>query len=110
MFVLAYLLPAELSITLIPGLNQQHTVWLAVAVAGFVTGTIFVRPRPFLAGWGTMTGVVAVAATFFVGWTTLLVVMEVLTLAYVALAVFAAAVSTADNSVLTALVLHRWLR
>ena len=110
MLVITHFVAPDASITLISGLGEQETLWASVAVVGLVTGTMLVRPGTILVGWIVMGILVALAASFVFGWTTLLMIFEALTIGYAVLALFLSVVTAADEGVMAALAVNRWLR
>ena len=91
--VLNFLVRWDAIVTVIPGLSPSVNFWLSVGMLVVVAFALFARPGTVLAGWLAMGGIVAVAATYFVGWTQTIVIVEGLTLAFAAFAGFAKIIS-----------------
>ena len=107
--VLTYLITPE-KLTLIAGAGPTATFYASVAVLVIIGFAILVKPGTILAGWILMGVLVAVAATFFVGWTTLLFVLEALTIAFLVPAYYFKLIQDAPDGYLAALALERRLR
>ena len=91
--VLNFLVRWDAIVAVIPGLSPSANFWLAVGVLVIIIFALFARPGTVLTGWLAMGGVVAVAATYFVGWTQTIVIVEGLTLAFAAFSGFAKIIS-----------------
>jgi hypothetical protein len=90
--VLNYLVRLDAIVT-IAGLSSSTTFWVAVGVLVVIAFVLFGWPGTVLGGWLLMAGVVAAVATYGVGWTQTIVIVEGLTLAFVGVAAFVKMVS-----------------
>jgi hypothetical protein len=106
--VLTYLI-ADLP-PLVAGIGPETTFYASVGVLVVVGFAILMKPGTILAGWMLMGALVAVAATFVVGWTTLLVMLEALTIAFLVPAYYCKLIADAPDGFAAALALDRWLR
>jgi hypothetical protein len=86
--VLNYLVRLDTIVTVIPGLSPTANLWVASGVLVVLWVVMLVRPMTVLAGWVGMGILVAVAATYSLGWTQTIVMVEGLTVGFVALALF----------------------
>ena len=84
--VLNYLVRLDTIVTMIPGLSPTANLWVASGVLVALGIVMLVRPMTVLAGWVGMGILVAVAATYSLGWTQTIVMVEGLTVGFVALA------------------------
>lgn len=110
MLVIGYFIAPDASIALISGFSEQETLWASVVVVGLVVGTMLVRPKTILVGWGMMGILVALVASFISGWTTLFIIFEGVTIGYTALAAFLSVLIASDKGIMAALLMDRWLR
>jgi hypothetical protein len=110
MIVLTHLISPDAPISLISSLGPQTTFYVSIAVIVVVGFVILVKPATIFFGWLLMGILVAVAATFVVGWTTLLLIFEVLTVVYLIPAYWSKLIEDAPDGFLAALALKRKLR
>lgn len=92
-----HLMNTNLSPTVLD-LSPTTTFWLGVGVLVVVGFAMLVRPALVLTGWLVVAVLLAVAATFFIGWSQLVLVIEGITLAPIVLAVLIGLEDTADSS------------
>jgi hypothetical protein len=95
---------------LVAGIGPTTTFYVSVGVLVVVGFVILVKPGTIFAGWILMGALVAVAATFVVGWTMLLVMLEALTIAFLVPAYYCKLIADAPDGFMAALALDRWLR
>lgn len=110
MIVLTHFLRPDAPITLVSGIGPTTTLYVAGGVLVIVGFGILVKPTTILVGWLLMGALVAAAATFVVGWTTLLVVLEALTIPFLVPAFYFKLIEDVPDGFLAALALERWLR
>ena len=105
--VLNYLVRLDAAVTVIPDLSPTANLWLAGGVLLVIAFALFARPGTVLAGWSLMGFLVAVAATYFVGWTDTIVIVEGLTVAFVVFATFVKIIEMLPDWAVFALALDR---
>lgn len=110
MIVLTHLVSPDAPISLISSVGPQTTFYVSIAVLVVVGFVILVKPATIFFGWLLMGILVAVAATFVVGWTTLLLIFEVLTVVFLIPAYWSKLIEDAPDGFLAALALERKLR
>lgn len=93
--------------TLIAGVGPQTTFWLAVGVLVVIAFISIVIPSTVFFGWLLMGILVAVAASFFIGWSTLLLMFEGLTVVFLIFAGFWMVIEDSPDGLLPALALGR---
>lgn len=108
--VLTYIMTPDASITVIPGLGRSATLWVAGSVLVCAGLAILVRPETVFWGWLIMGVLTAMAATFLLGWSTLLIIFEGLTIASLVPVYFFVLVKDAPDGFLAALALDRRLQ
>ena len=84
--VLSY--PTDVEAVSVAGLSMSTTFWISVGLLAIIVFAMLVKPGTILAGWLLMAGVVAVAASYGVGWSTGIILIEGLTLGFAAIATF----------------------
>ncbi|HET7323021.1 MAG TPA: hypothetical protein VFJ06_01690 [Halococcus sp.] len=109
MVALTYLISSDMP-SLVAGIGPTTTFYVAVAVLVVFALFTIVRPGTVFFGWLLMGVIVAVAATFFLGWSTLLLIFEGLTVVFLIYANFWLLVADAPDGFLAALALERKLR
>ena len=105
--MLNYLVRLDSAVTVVPDLSPTANLWLAGGVLLVIAFALFARPGTVLAGWSLMGVLVAVAATYFVGWTDTIVIVEGLTVAFVVFATFVKIVEMLPDWAVFALALDR---
>lgn len=120
MIVFTHYFASDPPTTLIPGIGPTATFYGSIAVVVAVGLVVLVKPAMIVVWWGLMGVLVAVAGFFFVGWTTLLVAVEVATAMYVAASLFFLEGSNTNTNtngsrqyrkgLVTGIVLERWFR
>lgn len=84
--VLSY--PTDVEAVSVTGLSTTTTLWIAVVLLAIIVFAMLVRPGTVFVGWLLMAGVVAVVTSSGGGWTDGTLLIEGLTLAFVAVAAF----------------------
>lgn len=95
---------------LVAGIDPQTTFYASASVVVVVGFALLIRPGTVFFGWLLMDIIVAVAATFFLGWSTVILLLEGLSLIYIFPAHFFKLVDDAPDGFLAALALDRRLR
>jgi hypothetical protein len=110
LIVLAHLVGTDPSVVATGGLSPTVSLWASVAVLVVLGFALLVRPKTVLWGWLVMGVLAAVGATYVFGWTGAVLFAEVLTFVVVCLAMVMSVAVAADERMVAALALHRWLR
>jgi hypothetical protein len=92
------------------GLSPTVSLWVSIGVLVAVGFALLVRPKTVLWGWLVMGVVAAVGATYVFGWTGAVVFAEVLTFVVVCLAMVMSVAVAANEGIVAALAVNRWLR
>ncbi|GAA0459951.1 hypothetical protein GCM10008985_15430 [Halococcus dombrowskii] len=80
--------PTDIEAVSVTGLSTSTTFWIAVGLLAIIVFAMLVRPGTVFVGWLLMAGVVAVVASSGGGWADGTLLIEGLTLAFVAVAAF----------------------
>jgi hypothetical protein len=96
--------------TLIAGIGSTTTFYASVGVLVVVVVALLIRPATVFYGWVLMDILVAVAATFVVGWSTIMLLLEGLSVVFIVPAFFFHLVDEAPDGFVAALALEDWLR
>ena len=107
--VLNHLVGSDPSAVATVGLSPTVSLWVSVGVLVAVGFALLVRPKAVLWGWLIMGVLAAVGATYMFGWTGAVLFAEVLTVVVVSLAMVMSVAVAADEGIVAALALHRWL-
>jgi hypothetical protein len=108
--VLNHLVGSDPSAVATGGFSPTVSLWVSIGVLVAVGVALLVRPKTVLWGWLIMGVVAAVGATYVFGWTGVVLFAEVLTFVVVCLAMVMSVAVAADEGIVAALALHRWLR
>ena len=92
------------------GLSPTVSFWVSVAVLVVVGLALLAIPGTIFWGWLVMGVLTAVGALYMFGWSTIVLFFEAQTVVVVVLAMFMYMVVTADEGVVAAFALSRWLR
>lgn len=84
--VLSY--PTDIEAVSVTGLSTTTTFWIAVVLLAIIIFAMLAKPGMVFVGWLLMAGVVAVVASSGGGWTDGMLLIEGLTVAFVAIAAF----------------------
>lgn len=84
--VLSY--PTDVEAVSVTGLSTSTTFWIAVVLLAIIIFAMLAKPGTVFTGWLLMAGIVAVVASFGGGWTEGMLLIEGLTVAFVAIAAF----------------------
>ena len=84
--VLSY--PTDVEAVTVTGLSTTTTFWVAVVLLAIIVFVMLAKPGTVFVGWLLMAGVVAVVTSFGGGWTDGMLLIEGLTVAFVAIAAF----------------------
>lgn len=96
--------------TLVAGIGSTTTFHASIAVLVVVGVALLIRPATVFYGWVLMDILVAVAATFVVGWSMVMLLLEGLSVVFIVPAFFFHLVDEAPDGFLAALALEEWLR
>jgi hypothetical protein len=108
--VLNHLVGSDPSAVATAGLSPTVSLWVSGGVLVALGFALLVVPKTVLWGWLIMGVVAAVGATYVFGWTGVVLFAEVLTFVVVCLAMVMSVAVAADEGIVAALALHRWLR
>jgi cation transport ATPase len=96
--------------TLVAGIGPTTTFYASIGVLAVVGFIMLLRPGIVRDGWILMDILVAVAATFFIGWSTVILLLEGLSLIFIFPANFFKLVADAPDGLSAALALDRRFR